>query len=125
MKIIILGLLIALMSSCSSTRGVPEHKTNLSYGTIKGKVRKGETTQEEIIKIFGSPNIVTKNKSGLEVWTYSKQSAQAKSGNTYGTLLIFGGSSAYSNTSTESFDLIITFDKNDIVQEYSVVSSKF
>ena len=113
------------LNSCASTSGIPTHKTNLSYGMIKSSIKKGKTTQTEIIKVFGSPNIVTKNRSGFEVWTYSKQSSQARSGSSYGTLLIVGGDSAYSNTSTESFDFIITFDKNDIVKDYSVVSSRF
>ncbi len=124
-KIILFTFFMAIISSCASTTGVPEHKTNLSYGMIKSRVKKGQTTQEEILRIFGSPNIVTKNKAGLEVWTYSKQSSQAKSGSMYGSLLIIGGDSAYSNTSTDSFDFILTFDENDIVKDFSVVSSKF
>ncbi|MDE3268736.1 MAG: hypothetical protein OYH77_00450 [Pseudomonadota bacterium] len=113
---------ILLFSACTTTS---ESHGNLTYGMIKSKVKKGVTTQTELMKIFGSPNIVSKNKSGLEVWTYSRQSSQSKGGGSFTTLGIVGGSSAYSSNSAASFDFIVTFDKNDIVVDYSVVSSNF
>ncbi len=117
-------LLVLLLAACATTSS-DQANSNLTYGMIKSKVKKGRTTQAEIIRIFGSPNIVSKNKKGLEVWTYSRQSTRAKSGGGFGTFGIVGSSSAYSNTSTSSFDFIVTFDKKDIVVDYSVVSAKF
>ena len=117
--------LALLLGSCSSSEKDPGRHSNLTHGMIKSKVEKGKTTQDEIVRTFGSPNIVTRNKEGLEVWTYSKESSRAKAGSSYGTLLFAGGESAYSNTSTETFDFIVTFDKDDVVQDYSVVSSRF
>lgn len=121
----ILPTLLVLMLAACATTSSNKAKSNLTYGMIKSKVKKGKTSQAEIVKIFGSPNIVSKNKKGLEVWTYSRQATQSKSGGGFGTLGIVGKSSAYSNTSTSSFDFIVTFDKNDIVVDYSVVSAKF
>ena len=118
------ALFVLALSACATTSS-NKTNSNLTYGMIKSKVKKGKTTQAEIIKVFGSPNIVSKNKKGLEVWTYSRQSTQSKSGGGFGTLGIVGSSSAYSNTSTASFDFIVTFDKNDIVVDYNVVSAKF
>ena len=125
MKIIPPVLCMVLAFACSSTREEARGQKTLGYAMIKSSVKKGQTTQAEILQMFGSPNIVTKNKKDLEVWTYSRQSSQAESGGSFGSILIAGGSSAYSKTSTESFDFIVTFDKNDTVEDYSVVSSKF
>ena len=81
----------------------------------------GETTQGDILKIFGSPNMITKNKSNDEVWSYSKMSVQDRKGSSE---TMFGGRSS-SNTASQSFDLVIIFNDKDIVKDYSVVSSSF
>lgn len=116
-------ILMFAVSACVTT--TPKVNSNLTYGMIKSKVRKGSTTQTQMMKIFGAPNIVSKNKSGLEVWTYSRQSSKSKGGGSFTTLGIVGSNSAFSSNSSSSFDLIITFDKNDVVVDYSIVSSNF
>ena len=100
-------------------------KSNLTPGVVKTQVVKGQTSQADILGLLGAPNIVAKNKEGEEVWTYSRQSFDSESGGFGGGLLLFGGSKAFSSAFSNSFDLIITFDKKDIVKDYSVVSSQF
>ena len=70
------------------------------------KIIKGETTQAEILEIFGSPNIVTKNKSDNEVWNYNRMSFETATGDDGATLIFWGGSRALSTSTTKSFDLI-------------------
>lgn len=118
------ALSIGLMSGCASTSQPPQ-KSNLTYGNVKKSIEKGKTTQSEIVQLLGSPNITTKNKNNQEVWTYSRQSYDSESGGFGGGLILFGGSKAFSSESSSSFDLIITFDRNDVVTDYSVVQSKF
>ncbi|MBN1783767.1 MAG: hypothetical protein JW812_02245, partial [Alphaproteobacteria bacterium] len=97
--------------------------------TVKSQIVKGQTTQTEVIQMLGSPNMVSKTKGGDEVWTYSKQSYDSSSASSaYGVGLIFAGfSGGKSNRSStvSTFDLMITFDKNDVVKDYSVVSSQY
>ena len=98
-----------------------EQTNNLTYGIVKEKIIKGETKQDEVLALFGSPNIITKNKSNNEVWSYNKMSVIQKAGQT----IFFDGARASGSTSSQSFDLIITFDDNDFVIDYSVISTKF
>lgn len=123
-KLIGLSLLIIGLSSCNSykygTEG-PAERSNLTIGVVKSKIVKGETTQDEILKLFGSPNLVSKNKSNREVWSYNKMSVEQKAGSTD----FFAGQRASQSSSSRSFDLIITFDDNDVVLDYSVVSTAF
>ena len=65
--------------------------------------------------------LVSKNKSNNEVWSYNKMSTVNKQG---GTDFLFGARASQSS-SAQSFDLIITFDSNDIVLDYSVVSTSY
>lgn len=112
-----------VLISCSSSQ--PVQKSNLSYGTVKKSIVKGKTSQADVVQLLGSPNIVTKNTHGEEVWTYSKQSYDAQSGGFGGGIILFGGNKAFSSASSSTFDLILTFNHNDIVKDYSVVSSQF
>lgn len=99
----------------------PTEKSNLTMGVVKSRILKGETTQDEILKLFGSPNLVSKNKSNREVWSYNKMSVEQKAGSTD----FFAGQRASQSSSSRSFDLIITFDEKDIVADYSVISTAF
>lgn len=96
-------------------------KSNLTFGVVKSKIEKGKTTQEEILKIFGSPNLTTKNKSNNEVWSYNKMSVQTRKGSSE----VFFGQKASASVNSQSFDLIITFDNLDIVVDYSVISTSY
>ena len=111
--------------SCNSYKyganAEPTQKSNLTFGVVKSKIIKGSTTQAEILEIFGSPNLVSKNKSNNEVWSYNKMSTVNKQG---GTDCLFGARASQSS-SAQSFDLIITFDSNDIVSDYSVISTSY
>ena len=116
---------VTMISSCSSYKygqnAEPTQKSNLTFGVVKSKIQKGTTTQSEILEVFGSPNLITKNKSNEEVWSYNKMSVQERAGHTD----FFTGQRASVSSSSQSFDLIITFDENDVVKDYSVISTSY
>lgn len=125
MKKIFIILTTLTIISCGSYKygenAEATQKSNLTFGVVKSKIQKGSTTQAEILQIFGSPNLTTKNKSNNEVWSYNKMSVQEKAGKTD----FFAGTKASASSASQSFDLIITFDENDIVKDYSVISTSF
>ena len=47
-------------------------KDRLSGGTVNALVKKGVTTQLELLELFGGPSISTTDKDGTEVWMYDK-----------------------------------------------------
>ena len=123
-KVLLTSLLILSLSACNSYKYGTDsaaEKSNLTMGIVKSKVIKGNTTQDEVLKLFGSPNLVSKNKSNREVWSYNKMSVENKAGSTD----FFAGQRASQSSSSKSFDLIITFDENDVVLDYSVVSTAY
>lgn len=103
----------------------PAQASNLTMGVVKDIIIKGETNQADILKTFGSPNLTTKNRGGDEVWNYTRMSYKAKTGSDGISLIFVGGSRAMSSTTTKSFDLIIVFDENDVVKDYSVISAQY
>jgi len=120
---VVLGIFF-LLSGCASTTE-PVQKSNLTPGMAKTKIIKGQTIQKEILEVFGPPNIVTKNKSGNEVWTYDRVSVETGSSDSYGTIIIAGIAGSKTSTSTRTFTLMIEFDEKDIVKDYSYRSSAF
>ena len=78
MKKIFCLILTIFLIGCSNTSTIPEQKSNLTVGMIKKEIIKGKTTQSDILSIFGSPNIITTNSKGNEVWNYSKSSYQSE-----------------------------------------------
>ena len=116
-------VIIYTLASCTSLKA--PQKSNLTPGIIKTKIHKGVTSQSEILQLIGSPNIITKNKNGNEVWTYSRQSFDSESGGQGFGVVLFAKTKAFSSASSNSFDLIITFDQQNTVKDYSMVSSQF
>ena len=135
-KGILLFLSIVILGCAATQDVVPTQKSNLTVGMIKSKIIEGKSTQNDVIELFGAPNLITTNSEENEVWTYSRSSydtkASSKSSNsgivgTGAILGVFGGStsSAVTNASTSSFDFIVTFNKKGIVQKYKIISASY
>jgi len=122
-RIFFVVLASLLLAGCASVQ--PVQKGNLTPGMAKTKIIKGQTSQNEILEVFGAPNIITKNKSGNEVWTYDKASIETGTSDVYGTILIAGGTGSRSATSARTFTLMIEFDENNVVKDFSYRSSAF
>ncbi|MDA0747764.1 MAG: hypothetical protein O2954_14680 [bacterium] len=125
-KVWLVLLSIFLLASCSFLpKQEPTKSSNLTTGVVKKHITKGKTTQAEILELLGSPNLITMNKNGKEVWNYNRMSFQTIEGSGGGSLILWGGSKALSTTTTKSFDLLITFDENSLVKDYSIISATF
>jgi hypothetical protein len=119
-KCLVVTLLTAL-GSCTTPKN-----TKVDYTTVEKTIIRGETRQNDVIQLMGTPNIVTKNSKGEEVWTYTKKSYNPETGDVAGGVIRPGKlDTAPSGTTTAAFDLILTFDRDNIVRDYNVVSSDF
>lgn len=116
-------LFLFLIFGCASVE--PAQKSNLTPGMVKTKIIKGQTIQNEVLEVFGAPNIVTKNKSGNEVWTYDKVSFDTSTSEGYGTIIIAGVGGGKGSASTRTFTLMVEFDDKGVVKDYSYRSSAF
>tara|TARA_B110000196_G_scaffold320337_1_gene342062 strand:+ start:7299 stop:7745 length:447 start_codon:yes stop_codon:yes gene_type:complete len=119
-----------------------EKEDKLTLGTVQSKIKKG-MNQTEVLEVLGSPNIVTKNSKSNEVWTYDKigsnQSSSNEASATYGQsqlnqgfwAFLFGGttnsakSSSDRNTESKSLTVIIAFDSNSNVSDFTYQSLKY
>lgn len=101
----------------------------LTHGNVQLSLKKGGTTQNEVLEKFGPPNIMTTDGDGNEVWTYQKQATVSKSTsrNSYGTVILFGGSSGSSGfeQSSKTMTLIIKFDKDKRISDFKSLTTEF
>lgn len=151
---IILGML--LFSNCATTKGVkknsePKVEENnsaniksqpISYGLVTSKVKKGITTQQEILELFGGPNITTLTSEGQESWVYEYTATSSETKETSISAAkqfdIFFGLGLYSSRtkgeeeksitvarSIKTLTVIIKFNQDKTVAEYSTRATYF
>ena len=120
--IIIISLYSIIIFSCASN--VPPDSNDLTLGTVQSKIFKGQS-QSHVMDVLGSPNIVSKDYQGKEVWTYDRISSDKKSESGGFFFFLFGKSNASSSSSSKSLTVIITFDDKKNVLDFTYQSLKY
>ena len=126
-------LCVAFLSGCVAARHAADTQSGLegdklTVGTVQKEIRKG-MSGAEVATALGSPNIVSTDEQGREVWIYDKISTdrvQSESSG-YGTLILLGyrGSAVSSSTSQKTLTIIIKYDKDKKVRDFAYHTSRF
>jgi len=111
----------------------------MTVGVVQKEIRKG-MSQADVASALGSPNIVSKDKEGIETWIYDKIAtevsySQSNVGGGVGGLLIggiggalggiSGGKAAGAAAQTQRTLTVIIKFKDGLVHDFSYHSSKF
>lgn len=100
----------------------------LSVGKVQREIRVGMSSAE-VIRVLGSPNIVTTDDERREVWVYDKIATDTaySTSDRYGTLLILGasGSSGARSTHQRTLTIAIKFGNDQKVRDFSYHQSSF
>lgn len=149
--VVSVGLLI---TGCSTDLSPEPFDANLrlTAGQVKMTVKEGVTTQNEIFKSLGSPNVVVLENGKGEIWTYDqikvRRTAQGYgAGAFFATLFGFSNDASWSNrdpghgggeagveisgsvgtntTSVLTATLIICFDTQEKVTSYKMLVTSF
>jgi hypothetical protein len=139
--------------SQSTSPAAPQSGSSLSYALVTSRVKKGVTTQANLIELFGAPNITTMDADGNETWVYERTASESevtteRSGTADGALgvrnldLFFGlgyfgtgaGAGKIKGESVErtkvshsikTLTVIVKFNKDKTVKEYSARAAQF
>ena len=135
-KGIVIGLFIsyvAVLSGCGAAQHAASTQeglqgNRLTVGTVQKEIKKG-MSGAEVAEALGSPNIVSTDEQGREVWIYDKISTdrvQTES-SSYGTLILLGArtSAGSSSTSQQTLTIIIKFDNDKKVRDIAYHASRF
>jgi len=135
---------LALTSGCAShhARNVQSglDGDRLTLGTIQREVRKG-MSGAEVLEALGSPNVVSTDEAGREVWVYDKFATDVvtseSGGKIVGIILSagsgaaggvggeFGGHAGATSSSQRTLTVIIKFDDTKKVRDFAYHSSRF
>lgn len=130
-KITFALLAIGTLTACQTAPAQPVDNRNssLTQGNVQLNLQTGVTTKADVLEDFGAPNVTTRDGTGREVWSYQRAATatQSSSNANYWTILLAGGSNKVSGLETNSrmMTLIVKFDANDVVNDFSSRSSNF
>jgi outer membrane protein assembly factor BamE (lipoprotein component of BamABCDE complex) len=100
----------------------------ITVGKVKRAISIG-MSGAKVAQVLGSPNIVSTDKDNNEVWIYDKVSSSSVSSSSKGganiLILLGSDSSSASSSSQKTLTIIIKFNKNDKVKDFSYRTSSF
>lgn len=109
-KLLIAALVILPLSACT-TYGNKSLK-NETQQTVKTKIVKGKTTQQEILAAFGEPQTRASNDS-QEMWSYSSMSGESQISN------YVPGLALLKNSNTAHMNSLEIWFKGNVVDRYN------
>ena len=86
--------------------------TDENHQTVKLKIIKGKTTQQEILTAFGEPQTRATN-DGQEMWSYSSMTGESQLSN------YVPGLALLTNSSTAHIKSLDIWFKGDVVERYN------
>jgi len=128
---IVLGAMV-MLSGCVPTAAEhagqlqSEKERTTTVGVVQKEIQKG-MSQADVASALGSPNIVSKDKSGLETWIYDKVASEVSystASNGIAAILIGNRNTGAVSQTQRTLTVIIKF-KDNAVHEFSYHSSKF
>ena len=131
-KILLPIFAVIILNTSCATAPVDTSETKNSpftHGNVQLSIKKGITTQAEVLEKFGAPNIATIDGSGYEVWTYQKYATVTKSNasGVYATVILAGATSSSSGfeQSSKTMTLILKFDESKKVLDFKSMTTNF
>ena len=135
------ALIAVITAGCSATHHAQDVRAadendRMTVGTVQKEIRIG-ISATDVAAILGSPNIVTTDDGRLETWIYDKISTDVTYSRSSGTIvgLIFGSSgggagvgstnAGSTSSSQRTLTVIIKYDANNSVRDFSYHTSRF
>jgi len=137
-KILLLILILSIATSSfaamrsakvtKNNKSAPTPAQELTLGTVQKYVQTG-TTQSAVVKVLGSPNIVTRDAYGKDTWIYDKMSSSESynENSNYSNFIFIGHRKARANVEDvqKTLTVVIKFNDNYKVDSYTYYMSQF
>ena len=134
-------LAVLLTAGCSATHHAADVREadeidRVTVGTVQKEIVIGMSAAD-VASVLGSPNIVTTEEERLETWIYDKISSDVTYSRSSGTVvgLLFGSAgggagvgstnAGSSSNSQRTLTVVIKFDANSRVRDFSYHTSRF
>lgn len=140
-KMTCIALALSVVAGCSATQHSADVRSaqdedRMTVGTVQKEIHIGMSAAS-VATALGSPNIVTTDDERQETWVYDRISTDVAYSRSNGTIvgLLFGGSgggagvgsleSGATSTSQRTLTVIIKFDDQNWVRDFSYHTSRF
>jgi len=117
MKRLLTLCMVVVLGGCASAGNMA--LKNESEASVATKIVEGKTTKQEIVAAYGQPTQTTFTDGGNQIWTYRYAYATPKAVNFVPIVGIFAG-----GADIQSKELVVMFDKNDVVAKFSMRESQ-
>ena len=127
--VVLLGAAMVALTACATTlqtvspspQGGEKH---LTLGTVQQEIRKGMSSAA-VADALGSPNIVTTDEQGREVWIYDRIATERVQEVGFAGLVLIGYAREAGAVSQRSLTVIVKFDPDKRVRDYAYHASRF
>jgi outer membrane protein assembly factor BamE (lipoprotein component of BamABCDE complex) len=100
-------------------------KQNLTVGEVQRNIKNG-MSGGQVAEILGSPNVVSTDENGNEVWIYDRfYTEQVGSGSNGLTFTLSDVGAGAARSSQSSITVIIKYDANNKVRDFAYHKSSF
>ncbi len=130
-KGLLLALSCLLVSSCAqnaawhSQQIEQQEKQNFSIGVVQKDIKKG-MTGGQVAEVLGSPNIVSTDENGNEVWIYDKFHTEGVASGSNGiTLGLSNIGAGAARKSQSTITIVIKYDAQSKVRDIAYHKSSF
>jgi outer membrane protein assembly factor BamE (lipoprotein component of BamABCDE complex) len=145
-KMIVIVVAVSLLASGCTTATQHQQAVNrydeeqLTVAAVQRNIREG-MSGTEVLAALGSPNIISSDKDRNEVWVYDRVGTEyvhsesgaglisligaASSSVLGGAMPTYSKSSGASRRSQRTLTIIVRFDENKLVRDYSYNASRF
>ncbi|MHC4974371.1 MAG: hypothetical protein ACYTG3_18780 [Planctomycetota bacterium] len=115
---------LVLLAACQTAKREDVGGKNLTTGVVQREIRTGMASAS-VVEALGSPNIVTTDEEGREVWVYERYAREVVAAeNNYWVIVAWGGERS-ATTNQRSLTVIVKFDKKGRVRDFAYHSSTF
>lgn len=114
-KFILVSLVCVALTSCQTTP-----KSNFDYPSltsIKEKIKNGASTKDEVLNLLGTPNLMSVNKSGQEVYVWDKRVIMNEK--------MRGTDASTEQREEKTVTIAITFTDRSIVKEFTLRATSY
>jgi len=140
---VIASLLIVVVMGCGPGAGaqLKVGKVSLTAGQAKSKFEVGKTTQLDVVRAFGAPNMVLAKSGAGEVWTYDQVSVTNEENALLGGVFLVAGGpwerwtstagagvmagTQSKSSSVRTVTVIIEFDSKEVLKNYEILVTAF
>jgi len=124
MLLVVASLLAGCGADYHAEKVRDDRTDRVTLGTAQRNLSKG-MSGAQVLDAMGSPNVVSTDELGREVWVYDKFATEVRASSSVGWWIVGSGSSGAASRTQRTLTVIVKFDENKQVRDIAYHQSSF